>query len=536
MLYDGVQVAARYLMRTAERMPSDPQPGASAGCPVTLRELLQGAGELVLATRGDDTVEIRGIAADSRTLRVGDLFVALPGTRTDGKRYVADALGRGAIAIAGDPAIDVPAGVPFVAATDPARLLARLAARFHGNPTAGLTVVGITGTNGKTTVSYLLEAIWEAAGLRPGVLGTISYRFGGETVPASLTTPPAPELFARLARMRAGGATHVAMEVSSHALAQGRADGIEWNAAVFTNLGRDHLDFHPDQDDYFRTKARLFAALDASPKPGRVAVLNAGDPRGAALRGMVRTPVVTFGPGGDVRAERVTLTLQGTTAELVLGQERVELRTRLIGSGHLENVLAAAATAHALGAPAVAVSRGVTSLAGVPGRMEPVDAGQDFTVLVDFAHTPEALAGVLASLRALARGRLICVFGCGGDRDRGKRPLMGEAVGRGADLAVLTSDNPRTEDPLAIIHDAEPGLTRAGLPRITVLAGATRGYAVVPDRVAAITSAIDAARGGDCVVIAGKGHEDYQIVGTAKLPFDDRELVREALRVRGERS
>ena len=503
---------------------------------MTLHELLQGAGALVLATHGDDAVEVRGIAADSRTLRAGEIFFALSGTRTDGRRYVAEALGRGAIAIAGDPAIDVPAGVPFVATADPALLLARAAARFHGNPTAGLTVVGVTGTNGKTTVSYVLEAIWEAAGLRPGVLGTISYRFGGDAVPASLTTPPAPELFARLACMRAGGATHVAMEVSSHALAQGRADGIEWNAAVFTNLGRDHLDFHRDQDDYFRAKARLFAALDASPKAARVAVLNAADRRGAELRRMVRAPVVTFGAGGDVRAENVTFTLQGTTAELILGRERVGVRTRLIGSGHLENILAAAATAHALGAPTAAIACGIAGFAGVPGRMEPVDAGQDFTVLVDFAHTAEALAGALGSLRALVRGRLICVFGCGGDRDRGKRPLMGEAVGRGADAAVLTSDNPRTEDPLAIIADAEPGLVRAGLPRVRALAGATRGYAVLPDRAAAITHAIAAAQSGDCVVVAGKGHEDYQIVGTAKLPFDDRAVVRETLRARGARS
>jgi UDP-N-acetylmuramoyl-L-alanyl-D-glutamate--2,6-diaminopimelate ligase len=503
---------------------------------MTLRELLRGAGDLVLVTHGDDSVEVRGIAADSRALRAGDLFFALPGTRTDGRRYIAEALGRGAIAIAGDPAIDVPAGVPFVATADPARLLARAAVRFHGNPTAGLTVVGVTGTNGKTTVSYLLEAIWEDAGLRPGVLGTISYRFGGEVVPASLTTPPAPELFARLARMRAAGATHVAMEVSSHALAQGRADGIEWNAAVFTNLGRDHLDFHRDQDDYFQAKARLFAALDASPKASRVAVLNAADRRGAELRRMVRTPVVTFGVGGDVRAESVTLALEGTTAELILGRERVAVRTRLIGSGHLENVLAAAATAHALGTSPAAIARGIAGFAGVPGRMEPVDVGQDFTVLVDFAHTPEALAGVLGSLRALVRGRLICVFGCGGDRDRGKRPLMGEAVGRGADVAVLTSDNPRTEDPLAIIADAEPGLARVGLPRVTALAGATCGYAVLPDRAAAITGAIAAAQGGDCVVVAGKGHEDYQIVGTAKLPFDDRVVVRQALGVGGVRS
>ncbi len=522
-----------------------------------LRELLQGTDDLAVSTRGDDAVEVRGITADSRSIRAGDLFFALPGTRTDGSLYVADALARGAVAIAGPPTLTVPVGASFVATPEPARLLARAAARFHGNPTAALTMVGVTGTNGKTTVTYLLEAIWRAAGLRPGVLGTISYRFGDAAEAAPLTTPPAPELFARLARMRDGGATHVAMEASSHALVQGRVDGVEWDAAIFTNLGRDHLDFHRDQDEYFAAKARLFTALDASPKRHRVAVLNAADPRSEHLRGRLAVPVVTFGTGGEVTAEDVRMTLEGTEATLVLrapakhaaraarsaaaapahaAVTRVAVRAHLIGTGHLENVLAAAAAAYALGAPAEAIARGVAGCAGVPGRLEAVtSADQDCAVLVDFAHTPEALAGVLGSLRGLTRGRLVCVFGCGGDRDRGKRPLMGEAVGGSVDLAVLTSDNPRTEDPLAIIADAEPGLQRTALPRVGDLASAARGYVVVPDRAAAIAAAIAAARAGDCVVIAGKGHEDYQIVGTTKHPFDDRIVARRVLAERGRR-
>jgi UDP-N-acetylmuramoyl-L-alanyl-D-glutamate--2,6-diaminopimelate ligase len=508
---------------------------------MTLGELVRDLPDLGLEVRGDAGVEVRGVACDSRTVAPGDLFVALPGTHTDGRRFIAEACTRGAAAVAGPPSIAAPAGVPFVATPAPARLLARVAARVHGDPTAALVMVGVTGTNGKTTVSYLLEAIWEAAGARPGVFGTISYRFGGAAVAAPLTTPPAPELFARLAAMRAGGATHVVMEVSSHALVQDRVEGVAWDAAVFTNLGRDHLDFHRDQDEYFEAKARLFMALDASPKPRRIAVLNAGDPRALALRTRVRVPVVTFGAGGDVRAEDVRMTLAGTAADLVFGRgtggetarvERAAVRSRLVGAGHLENVLAAAAAARALGAPLEAIVRGIEGFAGVSGRLEPVAAGQDFTVLVDYAHTPEALAGVLGSLRALVPGRLLCVFGCGGDRDRGKRPLMGEAVGRSADLAVLTSDNPRTEDPLAIIADAEPGLARAGLPRVRELAEAVRGYVVLPDRTAAIAAALAAARSGDCVVIAGKGHEDYQIVGTEKRPFDDRTAARAALAAR----
>ena len=503
---------------------------------MTLRELVAGAADLGVAVHGDAEVDVRGVSADSRAVAPGDLFVALPGTRTDGARFVAEACARGAVAVAGTPGLAVPAGVALVATTDPCRLAARLAARIHGDPTAVLTMVGVTGTNGKTTVTYLLEAIWRAAGARPGVLGTISYRFGGAAEPAPLTTPPAPELFARLAGMRAGGATHVAMEVSSHALAQGRADGIAWDAAVFTNLGRDHLDFHRDEDDYFEAKARLFAALDASPKPVRVAVLNAADVRSADLRRRTKTPVVTFGAGGDVVAGEVAMALDGTRASLRLGGAWHAVRTRLVGGGHLENVLAAAATAHALGAAPAVIVRALADFPGVPGRLEAVPSDAGFGVLVDYAHTADALAGVLGSLRALVPGRLVCVFGCGGDRDRGKRPLMGEAVGRHADLAVLTSDNPRTEDPLAIIADAEPGLARTGLGRVAALAGADRGYVVEPDRAGAIATAIAAARRGDCVLIAGKGHEDYQIVGTTRRPFDDRDAARAALGARAVRA
>jgi len=496
---------------------------------MNLRELLGDLREPAFATLGDDTVEIAAVAADSRGVERGALFFALPGTRTSGARFVDEACRRGAAAIVGAPELTVPPGVTFVATREPGRLLARAAARLHGSPTTGLTMVGITGTNGKTTVTYLLEAIWKAAGVHPGVLGTVSYRCGDRIEPAPLTTPAAPELFVRLAAMRAAGATHVAMEVSSHALVQGRTDGIEWDVAIFTNLGRDHLDFHRDLEDYFNAKARLFHALDLSPKPRRTAVLNATDARVAGLGEVVRSRVVTFGPGGDVYADAATMTLEGTRAEIVLGAERLAVRTRLVGSGHMENVLAAVAAAHALGTPLAAIARGIEDLPGVPGRLEQVGESREFSVLVDYAHTADALAGVLATLRALVPGRLICVFGCGGDRDRGKRPLMGEAVGCGADIAILTSDNPRTEDPLAIIADAEPGLASSGLPRRPNLASGERCYVVLPDRAQAIASAITCARAGDCVLIAGKGHEDYQIVGTEKLAFDDRATARRVL-------
>ncbi len=504
---------------------------------MTLRELLATIDDPSVTLRGDGDVEVGGIAADSRQVRPGDVFFALAGTRTDGARFVDEACARGAIAVVGARPVSAPAGTAVVETDRPAALLARAASRFHGDPSAALTMVGITGTNGKTTTSFLLEAIWRAAGHRPGVLGTISYRFEDDVTPAPLTTPPAPELFARLARMRDRGATHVAMEVSSHALAQGRADAVEWDAAVFTNLGRDHLDFHADEDAYFTAKAALFRALDASPKPRRVAVVNADDPRGRALAAQVSSTVVTFGRGGDVRAEQVAMTLAGTTAELVFAPSgaRVPIRTRLIGAKHLENVLAAAATAHAFGVAPASIAAALADFPGVPGRLESITGDGELAVLVDYAHTPDALEGVLTSLASIVHGRLVCVFGCGGDRDRGKRPLMAAAVGAAADLAVLTSDNPRTEDPLAIIADAEPGLVASGMPRVDDLRTAARGYVVVADRAQAIATAIDAAGAGDCVVIAGKGHEDYQILGTVKVPFDDRVVAREILARRARR-
>ena len=503
---------------------------------LTLGELLAAVDPGSYEFRGDAGVAIARVTADSRDVRAGDLFVALPGTQTDGRRFVADACRRGAAAVAAVATSDVPRNVAGIVAREPARFLARVAARMQGDPASDLTIVGVTGTNGKTTVTYLLEAIWRAAGGRPGVMGTINYRFGDDVDAAPLTTPPAVEVFARLARMRDAGATHVAMEASSHALAQDRTYGIPWDGAIFTNLGRDHMDFHRDQADYLQAKARLFAALDASPKARKVAVLNAADANVAGLRSVIASPVVTFGADGDVRAEGVAMTLDGLRATLVAGGQRESVETCLVGAGHLENVLAATAAAYALGTPLATIASALATFAGVPGRLEPVRVGQDFTVLVDYAHTPDALAGVLGSLRALVQQRLVCVFGCGGDRDRGKRPLMAEAVGRHVDLAILTSDNPRTEDPMRILADAEPGLERAGLALLPNLASAKRGYLVQSDRAQAIASALMTARTGDCVVIAGKGHEDYQIIGTEKHPFDDRAVARRVLAGRGVRS
>src|SRR5438094_302769 len=436
-----------------------------------LSELLQALGVEANGVRED--VEVDGVAADSRRVRPGDVFFALPGVHTDGRRHIAEALGRGARAVITTGEVDA-GRAPVVRLDAPHRLLARAAAHLAGDPSAALTLVGVTGTNGKTTTTYLLEAIWRAAGRRPGVVGTITYRFDGASRPAPLTTPDPIALQALLAEMRAAGTTHVALEVSSHALAQERVAGCRFDAAVFTNLTRDHLDFHGDLERYSAAKARLFLdELPASGKPDPVAVVNVDDPAGARLAARVHTRCVRVGRGtrADVRPLEVETSLAGTCGTLALGAERLPFESRLVGAPHLENILGAAAAAWALGTPPEAIARGLAAAESPPGRLEQI-AGPGFTVVVDYAHSPDALARALDVLRPLARGRLITVFGSGGDRDRGKRPLMGEAAARRSDLVVLTSDNPRTEDALRILADIEEGVGAAGMT----------GHVVEPDR------------------------------------------------------
>jgi len=491
-----------------------------------LGELLTAFGGVEL--RGGDT-EIGGIAVDSRRVEPGDVFFALPGTRTDGRQHVAEAIARGARAVVTSGEIAAP-GVAVVRTETPARLFGLAAARLAGDPSASLTLVGVTGTNGKTTTTYLLEAIWREAGFSSGVLGTIDYRFAGTSRPAPLTTPDALVLQTLLAEMRAAGVTHVVMEASSHALAQERVAGCRFDAAVFTNLTRDHLDFHGDFDTYRAAKLRLFHEyLRAGGKPDPVAIVNIDDPAGAALAASVPTRCVPFGRGRSaaVRPLDVSTTLDGTTGRLDLGGTAVPFRSRLVGAPHVENILAAVGTAWALGIDVDAIAGGIAAVA-VPGRLEQIP-GPGFSVLVDYAHTPDALARCLEVLRPLATGRVIVVFGCGGDRDPGKRPLMGEAAARRADLAVITSDNPRTEAPERIIAEIEAGVRAAGMSPVARASERAGGYLVEADRRAAIALGVGLARAGDIVLVAGKGHEDYQIVGTEKRHLDDRQEVRSAL-------
>jgi len=493
-----------------------------------LSALLNGL-EAAVTCEGED-VEVDGIATDSRQVRPGDVFFALPGVHTDGRRHVCEALVRGARAVVCSGEVQAP-GATLVRSETPGRLLGRAAARLAGDPSAALTLVGVTGTNGKTTTTCLLEAIWRAAGARPGVIGTIAYRFGGTSRPAPLTTPDAPALQALLAAMREAGTTHVAMEVSSHALAQERVAGARFDAAVFTNLTRDHLDFHCDMENYYAAKARLFLEyLPAGGKPDPVAIVNVDDPAGARLAASVKTRCVPVGRSrcAAVRPLEIETTLAGTRGRLDLGGRRLPFESRLVGMPHLENTLAAAGAAWALGAAPETIAAGLAAAEPPPGRLEQL-AGPGFTVVVDYAHSPDALARALDVLRPLTRGALITVFGCGGDRDRGKRPLMGEAAARRSDLVVLTSDNPRTEDPARILADIEVGVVQAGMPALERAAPGAHGYLVEPDRPAAIALALGLARPGDLVLVAGKGHEDYQIVGTERRHLDDREEIRRAL-------
>jgi len=495
------------------------------------------AGEAELV-QGDASSAIPAVQLDSRTVHEGDLFVAVPGVREDGTAYLAAARAAGAAAFAveKDRAKDVARAHPdvaVVACASARRFAALAAAEVAGRPSERLVLVAVTGTSGKTTTAWLLESIFQAAGHAAGLVGTIEYRFGGTSEAAPLTTPDPIALQNLLRRMVDAGVTHVVMEASSHALALDRLHGTAIDAGVYTNLTRDHLDFHADQASYAAAKARLFMELLPASGKASFAVLNAVDPETRRVADRLTVPKVTFGQGGDVRAEDVVANLDGLRGTLVLGGERVGFASSLIGAPHLENVLAAAATGWRLGIPTDRVVRGIADCTSVPGRLEAIREGQPFAVLVDYAHKPDALERTLTSLRELAKERLIVVFGCGGDRDAGKRPLMGKIAGRLADVVILTSDNPRTEEPLKIIEEIESGVRATACTRVAQEAlGQKRvgaEYAVVPERRAAIQRSIEVARAGDLVVIAGKGHEDYQIVGTKKMHLDDREEVRRAL-------
>jgi UDP-N-acetylmuramoyl-L-alanyl-D-glutamate--2,6-diaminopimelate ligase len=468
---------------------------------MTLRELM-GAG-------GD--VEVSHLAHDTRDVRPGTLFFCVPGFTRDGHELAVQAIERGAVALVVERPLEL--GVPEVVVASSRAAMAPAAARFCGDPTARLPIVGITGTNGKTTTAFLVRGLLEAAGRRCGLLGTVASVVGGVERETVRTTPEAIELQATFAEMLAAGDEACAMEVSSHALALHRADCIHWKVAVFTNLTQDHLDFHADMDDYFQAKQRLFDAAE----PGTVKVVNVDDPYGVRLAAL-HPDCVTVGLG-DAAQLRATGVESGPAGASFSVEPLGHVSIPLPGRFNVVNALCAIAVARALGISDPEIATALPRAGAVPGRFQPVDEGQPFTVLVDYAHTPDSLENVLRAARELARGRVICVFGAGGDRDHGKRPLMGAAAAANADVTIVTSDNPRSEDPEAIIAD--------------VLAGISSRAQSVADRRAAIDHAIGLAAEGDVVVIAGKGHERGQeLAGGVKVPFDDVEVAREALHAR----
>jgi UDP-N-acetylmuramoyl-L-alanyl-D-glutamate--2,6-diaminopimelate ligase len=500
------------------------------GLVTAARTLAPGARQQVTAAgRADATVT--GVTHDSRAVAPGSVFVAIRGRRADGSDFAADAIRRGAIAIVAESAGAAGGDVPTLPTADARLAVAELAAIFHGHPSERLTVVGVTGTNGKTTTTYLLAAVFDAAGLPSGRLGTVTFRVGPSAADerdASHTTPEASEVQRLLAEMVNRGCRACAMEVSSHALALHRVAHVRFQAAIFTNLTRDHLDFHGDMQQYFAAKRRLFQMLPA----GAAAVINLDDPRGAELAaGQPRVLTYAIDRPADIRAVDIQPSLEGLAFDVETPHGRLSVRSPLIGRPNVSNILGVIGAAVALDLPAEAIERGIASLEHVPGRFQIVSTSTDAVrVVVDYAHTDDALKNLLETLRPLASGRLITVFGCGGDRDRTKRPLMGAVAARLSDLVVLTSDNPRSEDPARIIDEITRGLAPAVPPGGPARPGTP--YEVTVDRRAAIEQAVRSARPGDVVVIAGKGHEKYQVIGDRTLPFDDVDVARAALQQR----
>jgi UDP-N-acetylmuramoyl-L-alanyl-D-glutamate--2,6-diaminopimelate ligase len=472
---------------------------------------------------------VSAVIYDSRRAIPGSIFVALRGLKADGTQFVTQAAERGAAAVVAETARPPGLATPWLVVSDARLALALLADRFYGHPSHELRVVGVTGTNGKTTTAYLLASMLDAAGLKAGLLGTVTYRIGSEEREASRTTPEASDVQQLLREMIDQGCRAAVMEVSSHALALKRIDGMRFAAGVFTNLTRDHLDFHEDMETYFTAKRRLFELLPRD-APG---IINIDDPRGAALVDVCGRPITfAIAKPADVTPGPLEITLRGLSFEMRTPRGAVRVQSTLVGRPNVYNILAASATALAMDVPLDAIAEGVRTLPGVPGRFEVVSGpDDDVTVVVDYAHTDDALRNLLETARPLAPKRLVTVFGCGGDRDRTKRPLMGMVAERLSDLVVITSDNPRTEDPQRIIDEI-----KRGVPAASQSTGRTPDIRAVVDRREAIEQAVELSEPGDVVLIAGKGHEKYQQIGDRVLPFDDAEVARAALARRRKRS
>lgn len=463
-----------------------------------------------------ESTEISGLTCDSRAVARGDIFVAFRGYAENGHRYIEGAIKRGAAVIIAEEAFQAPPEISKIFVKDTRASLPALADNFYGQPSKNMTVIGVTGTNGKTTITYIIESIVKQSGQGAGVIGTVNYRFKDKILPAKNTTPGPIELQSILARMRDAGLKYAVMEVSSHSLDQHRVDSVRLDAAIFTNITNEHLDYHKTRDEYFNAKIKIFDRL----KPGGYAILNMDDDRVALLKNSIKMKVLTFGIKGDadVRAEDIDLDINGSRFSVLTPYGKLEINTGLIGMHNISNILASIAASLAIGIDIDVIKKGVEAVNYIPGRLEQVVVGQRFKIFVDYAHTEDAMNNILSLLRGVAKNRIITVFGCGGNRDRQKRPLMGRAACRYSDRVIITSDNPRFEDPNKIIKEIESGI-RSDFSN----------YEIVTDRRKAIEKALEAASANDIIVIAGKGHENYQIIKDRALPFDDCEIAREIL-------
>lgn len=474
---------------------------------------------------GDMERDITDVTHDSRQVKPGTVFVAVPGYKTDGHLFIRDALAKGAAAIVLQDRRYQSADYPWIRVQNSRKALAEISHAVYGFPSTCLNMVGVTGTNGKTTTANLIAAVLEDAGHCPGLIGTIYNRIGGEIIPVQHTTPEAPDLHRLLVDFLRKGADYVVMEVSSHALELHRVKETEFDVAVFTNLTQDHLDFHQDMEQYLASKGKLFAGLGHKSKKQRkkFAIINNDDPAAEQLKEMATAPVITYGirVPADVKADEVKITDRGASFILKYTNRTIPVNLRLTGLFNVYNSLAAIAVGLVEGIPAEDIVLSLERVAGIAGRFEKVEEGQNFSVIVDYSHTPDSLENCLKTAREFAEGRIITVFGCGGNRDRTKRPLMGAVAGRLSDFVIVTSDNPRSEEPQAIIDDIMPGLAKTAEPD---------RYTVIIDRKKAISYAISQAKPKDVVIIAGKGHEDYQIIKEHKYPFDDRLVAKEAIR------
>ena len=486
---------------------------------MTIGETLSGAGLQQPVASGIAGLAVQGLDYDSRRVQAGYLFFAFPGARVDGRQFALDAVSRGAIAVVSETAAPADFPVPWIEVSHGRQALALAARNFYGRPDERIGLTGITGTNGKTTTGFLVDSVLRAAGYTTALIGTIEYHLAGRVLPAVNTTPESLELVRLFDELLQAGGSHATMEVSSHALALGRVYGLHFHTAVFTNLTRDHLDFHGTMEGYFAAKQMLFTGAGAPPP--QFAVLNRDDEYAAQIPLPAHTEVFWYGygPQANLRARRIHSGFKGLHFEVQSGRTHFKVESPLTGKINVYNILAACGVGLSYGIPPETVAKGIAALKAVPGRFERVDEGQPFLVVVDYAHTDDALRNVIAVARSLEPKRVITLFGCGGDRDRTKRPLMGQAAAEASDFVVLTSDNPRSEDPLAIMNDALVGIRRKDVPHL-----------VEPDRAAAIDRALKEAREGDIVILAGKGHETYQVLKDRTIPFDDRTVARELLR------